>query len=35
MGWKRLMRIMLFFDFIWKGSMISLMTTVKSTSAQP
>ena len=35
LGWKRFMRIMLFFDFIWKGSVMSFTTSVKSTSAQP
>jgi hypothetical protein len=29
------MRIMLFFDFIWKGSVMSFTTIVKSTRAQP
>ncbi len=29
------MRIMLFLDFIWKGSMMSLMTSVKRMMAMP
>ena len=31
----RLMRIMLFLDFIWKGTIISLTTRVKRMMAMP